>query len=156
MVSQSSAETAKVGISMAARVGRGVSRPLGSLAAPRTCSSFLLPILSRVLALGHADVLAHQNPGFDRDAADHVLPQDGFDPLRRDSAVDRPFRPDQQDRAFSTDAEAVGLGAKHDPLRPRWSLQAQLPHKLFEAAPAGGAEGWIGAAEGLGGGGTEQ
>ena len=85
-----------------------------------------------------------------------MLVHDPLDPLRRDTAIDDPLRPDQQHRAIGADAQAVGLGAQHHTARAIGLLQAQLPHQALQGFPAGQAKAGIGAAEGLAGGGAEQ
>ena len=69
-----------------------------------------------------------EDPLLNRLAADHVLPQDSFDPLGAHAAVNGAFRLDQQDGAAGAEAQAVGLGAQHDPLGPGRILEAQLAH----------------------------
>ena len=85
-----------------------------------------------------------------------MLANNPLDPLGCHAAVDEAIGPDQQHRALGADAQAVGLGAQHDPAWAPRTLEAQLAHQAFEGVPAGGTHGWIGAAEGLGRGGAEQ
>ena len=101
-------------------------------------------------------LIALDDPLLNRLAADHVLPQDWFDPLGADAAINGAFRPDQQDGAAGAAAQVVGLGAQHDPLGPGRFLEAQLAHQALKRIPASGAYGGIGAAEGLAGSGAEQ
>ena len=85
-----------------------------------------------------------------------MLAQDRLNPLGRHAAVDHTIGPDQEDRPLRADAQAVGFGAQHNALFPVWVLQAQLPHQLLEAGPAGRAHGGIGAAESFARGGAEK
>ena len=97
-----------------------------------------------------------QNPGFDWPTTNHVFRQDPLDALRCHASIDDPFGPDQQNWTLGADAQAIGLGTQHYSLGPGRILQLPLPHQAFKFVPAGGADGWIGTAEGLGGGGAEQ
>lgn len=97
-----------------------------------------------------------QYPGFDWLTTNHVLRQDPLDALRCYAPIDDPLGPDQQNWPLGADAQAIGLGTQHYSLGPSRILQLPLPHQAFKFVPAGGADGWIGTAEGLGGGGTKQ
>lgn len=97
-----------------------------------------------------------QNPGFDWLTTNHVFRQDPLDALRCHAPIDDPFGPDQQNWTLGADAQAIGLGTQHYSLGPGRILQLPLPHQAFKFVPAGGADGWIGTAERLGGGGAEQ